>query len=77
MKKNDYILALDQGTTSSRAILFDREAGRVVVGIGRIDFTRPVVHRADLIQLAFEIFDVVAGADCRMNPFFDGVIFSR
>jgi glycerol kinase len=25
MKKNDYILALDQGTTSSRAILFDRD----------------------------------------------------
>jgi glycerol kinase len=27
-----YILALDQGTTSSRAIVFDREGGPVAIG---------------------------------------------
>ena len=37
----------------------------VVVRIGRVDLARPVVHRADLVQLAFEIFDVAARADGR------------
>ena len=32
-----YILALDQGTTSSRAILFDREQN--IVGVSTSDFT--------------------------------------
>ena len=33
-----YILALDQGTTSSRAILFDRDQN--IVGIAQKEFTQ-------------------------------------
>ena len=33
-----YVLAIDQGTTSSRAILFD--AGRNIVAIGQKEFTQ-------------------------------------
>src|SRR5690606_17385632 len=33
---NQYILALDQGTTSSRAIIFDKEGG--IVGIAQKEF---------------------------------------
>ena len=32
MTKNKYILALDQGTTSSRAIVFDHHGGVGVAG---------------------------------------------
>jgi glycerol kinase len=40
--KNDYILALDQGTTSSRAIVFDRE-GRAR-GVGQREFRQHYPH---------------------------------
>ena len=33
-----YLLALDQGTTSSRAILFDREQN--IVGVAQKEFTQ-------------------------------------
>lgn len=36
--KNQYVLALDQGTTSSRAILFDREQN--IVGLSQKEFTQ-------------------------------------
>ncbi len=38
----DYILALDQGTTSSRAILFDREGN--IAGIAQKEFTQHFPH---------------------------------
>ena len=34
----NYILALDQGTTSSRAILFDREQN--ILGVAQKEFTQ-------------------------------------
>ena len=34
-----YILALDQGTTSSRAILFDQQQN--IIGISQKEFTQP------------------------------------
>ena len=40
--KNEYILALDQGTTSSRAIVFDRE-GRAR-GVGQREFRQYYPH---------------------------------
>ena len=36
--KNGYILALDQGTTSSRAILFDHAQN--IVGVAQKEFTQ-------------------------------------
>src|SRR3569623_3765714 len=36
--KSGYVLAIDQGTTSSRAIVFD--ANQQIAGIGRMEFTQ-------------------------------------
>src|SRR5262249_45098589 len=47
----------------------------VIVRIGRVDFARPVVHSADLLKLALEIFDVSLCADGRMNAFLNRIIF--
>ncbi len=49
----------------------------VVVRIARVDFARPVVHRADFGELTLERGDVVLGGDTRMNLVRDGVVFRR
>src|SRR5262249_23687841 len=49
----------------------------VVVRVSCVDFARPVIHSADLLKLALEIFDVSPCADCRMNSFLNGIILGR
>ena len=44
--KNGYIRALDQGTTSSRAILFDHAQN--IVGVAQKEFTRSEEHTSEL-----------------------------
>src|SRR5205814_7879364 len=48
----------------------------VIAEIGRVDLTRPVVHSADLMELALEVFDVPFGADGRLNALLDGIVLS-
>ena len=45
-----YILAIDQGTTSSRAIVFDRDAS--VLGVGQLEFKQHVLSSFVTKQLA-------------------------
>ena len=49
-----YILALDQGTTSSRAILFDREQN--IAGVSQKEFTQIFPHEGWVEQDAMEIW---------------------
>ncbi len=42
MRARDYVLAIDQGTTSSRAIVFDRE--RRVAGLGQREHPQGYPH---------------------------------
>ena len=53
MEKN-YILALDQGTTSSRAILFDREQN--ILGVSQKEFTQFYPHEGWVEHDAMEIW---------------------
>lgn len=58
-----YILALDQGTTSSRAILFD-EAERMV-GVAQQDYSsRPGIHRLSELRSG-----TGHGKRCRLSPY--------
>ena len=43
-----YILALDQGTTSSRAILFDKQQN--IIGISQKEFTQHYPKEAELCE---------------------------
>ncbi|MDN3516263.1 glycerol kinase GlpK [Aquisalimonas lutea] len=58
MDKN-YILALDQGTTSCRAILFDREAR--IVGTAQKEFTQHFPHSGWVEHDAMEIWGAQMG----------------
>src|SRR5262249_13612026 len=49
----------------------------VIVGIRRVDLTRPVVHGANFLELALEILDIASRADRWMNAFLDCVILGR
>ncbi|MDE6108204.1 MAG: glycerol kinase GlpK, partial [Oscillospiraceae bacterium] len=49
-----YILALDQGTTSSRAILFDREQN--IIGVSQKEFTQFYPHEGWVEHNAMEIW---------------------
>ena len=51
---NQYVLALDQGTTSSRAILFDREQN--IVGIAQKELTQLYPHEGWVEQNPMEIW---------------------
>jgi glycerol kinase len=54
---NDFILAIDQGTTSSRALLFDRQAG--VVAQAQREFTQHFPEPGWVEHDALEILDSV------------------
>ena len=58
MDKN-YILALDQGTTSCRAILFDRDAH--IVGIAQKEFNQHYPHPGWVEHDAMEIWGAQMG----------------
>lgn len=57
-----YLLAIDQGTTSSRAVLFDREAN--VVDIAQREFTQHFPHDGWIEHAPEDIWDTVL-ATCR------------
>src|SRR5262249_54588205 len=40
-----------------------------------VDFPRPVIHRADFMELPLEILDVALCADRGMDPFLNGIVF--
>ena len=54
MSMGKYILALDQGTTSSRAILFDRAQN--ILGVGQKEFTQLYPHEGWVEHDAMEIW---------------------
>ena len=54
MSKNKYILALDQGTTSSRAILFDRAQN--ILAVSQREFTQIYPHEGWVEHDAMEIW---------------------
>lgn len=56
----DYILALDQGTTSCRAILFDRDA--TIVGVAQREFTQHYPQPGWVEHDAMEIWGTQIGA---------------
>ncbi|MEC9342522.1 MAG: FGGY family carbohydrate kinase, partial [Pseudomonadota bacterium] len=58
----DHILAIDQGTTSSRAILFD--AGRRIVGLGQREFTQHLPRSGWVEHDPVEIWETTV-ASCR------------
>ena len=64
MKIGQYILSLDQGTTSSRAVLFDALGG--IAGMGQREFTQiypqPGWVEHDPADILGSQLDVIAGA---------------
>ena len=67
-----YILALDQGTTSSRAILFD--AGGEIKGIAQEEFRQIFPHSGwvehdpfDILRSQLNTLNRVL-AECKVNP---------
>ena len=54
MSKNKYILALDQGTTSSRAMVFDRRGA--VKGVGQREFEQHYPKPGQVEHDAMEIW---------------------
>ncbi|PVZ16286.1 MULTISPECIES: glycerol kinase GlpK [unclassified Pseudomonas] len=59
MTDKQYIIALDQGTTSSRAIIFDRDAN--VVGVSQREFTQHYPQPGWVEHDAMEIFATQSG----------------
>ena len=49
----------------------------VIARIGRIDFARPVIHRADLVKLALKIFHIPLRANRWVNTLLNGIVFGR
>ena len=59
----DYVLAIDQGTTSSRAILFDKNYA--VASVAQQEFTQHFPNSGWVEHAAVEIWDSVV-ATCHM-----------
>jgi hypothetical protein len=49
----------------------------VVLGVGGRELARPVVHGADLFELAADVVDVLLGVDPGMGLLLDGVVLGR
>ncbi|PQC79067.1 glycerol kinase, partial [Enterococcus faecalis] len=58
MAEEKYIMAIDQGTTSSRAIIFDKKGNKI--GSSQKEFTQWVEHNANEIWNSVQ--SVIAGS---------------
>ena len=74
---NDYILAIDAGTTSSRAILFDRKGN--TVGVSQHEFTQHFPKESWVEHDAVEIWNTQFQAikEHRAQGTWAVVVFSR
>ena len=72
---NQYILALDQGTTSSRAVVFDKQG--TIISVAQKEFTqifpKPGWVEHDPLEIWQNTQEVIRGALAELSPGRTGV----
>jgi len=66
---------VDVGEACFKELEEDPLGPAVVLGVGRVDFARPIEGEAEAFELSAEIIDILGGGDGRVGTCFDRILF--